>query len=73
MSVTYTYDMPVGGATMMQVSYYSGDQNKVIELEAVFVDGVYDADATEAVVVAQVNTVFDEPIIESVPMEDPPE
>ena len=35
MSVTYTYDMPVGGATMMQVSYYSGDQNKVIELEAV--------------------------------------
>ena len=73
MSVTYNYDKPVGGATMMQVSYYFGDQNKVIELEAVFANGVFDAEATELVVAAQANTVFDEPIIESVPMEDPPE
>jgi len=73
MSVTYNYDEPVGGATMMQVSYYFGDQNKVIELEAVFANGVFDAEATELVVAAQANTVFDEPIIESVPMEDPPE
>ena len=72
MSVTYNYDEPVGGATLMQVSYYSGDQNRVIELEAVFVDGVYDADATEAIVAAQANTVFDDPVIES-PVESPPE
>ena len=39
---------------------------------AIFVDGVYDADATEAVVAAQANTVFDEPVVET-PMEDPPE
>jgi len=73
MSVTYNYDMPVGGATIMQVSYYSGDQNKVIELEAVFANGVYDAEATELVVAAQANTIFDEPIIEPPPMEGPPE
>ena len=72
MSVTYNYDEPVGGATIMQVSYYSGDQNKVIELEAVFVDGVYDANATEAVVAAQANTVFDARTIE-LPTENPPE
>lgn len=72
MSVTYNYDMPVGGATMMQVSYYSGDQNKVIELEAVFTDGVYDSDATALVVVAQADTVFDEPALPT-PTEDPPE
>lgn len=72
MSVTYNYDEPVGGATVMQVSYYSGDQNKVIELEAVFANGVYDAAATEAVVAAQANTVFDEPALPT-PTEDPPE
>lgn len=72
MSVTYNYDEPAGGATMMQVSYYSGDQNKVIELEAVFVNGVYDAAATELVVAAQANTVFDEPTLPT-PTEDPPE
>ena len=72
MSVTYNYDMPVGGATMMQVSYYSGDQNKVIELEAVFTDGVYDSDATALVVAAQADTVFDEPTLPT-PTEDPPE
>lgn len=71
MSVTYNYDMPVGGATMMQVSYYLGDQNKVIELQAVFIDGVYDADATEAVVAAQANTVFDETLAGAI--EGPPE
>lgn len=70
MSVTYNYDMPVGGATMMQVSYYLGDQNKVIELQAVFIDGVYDADATEAVVAAQANTIFDETL--AGPIEGPP-
>lgn len=73
MSVTYNYDEPVGGTTMMQVSYYSGDQNKVIELEAVFVDGVYDSDATELVVAAQVDTVFDSASAGITITEDPPE
>lgn len=61
MDVTYTYDEPVGGATMMQVVYANGSTTKVLELEAVFVGGVYDADATEAVVAAEVETVFAEP------------
>ncbi len=61
MSVTYSYSEPVGGATMMQVVYANGSMTKVLELEAVFVDGVYDATATEAVAAAEVNTVFVEP------------
>lgn len=58
MSITYSYDEPVGGATMMQVVYDNGTQTKVLELEAVFANGVYDADATELVVAAEVDTVF---------------
>tara|TARA_B000000557_G_scaffold119415_1_gene96942 strand:- start:316 stop:477 length:162 start_codon:yes stop_codon:yes gene_type:complete len=46
---------------MMQVVYANGSMTKVLELEAVFVDGVYDATATEAVAAAEVNTVFVEP------------
>lgn len=61
MSVTYSYSEPVGGATMMQVVYDNGSATKVLELEAVFVDGVYDATATEAVAAAQADTVFAEP------------
>jgi len=59
--VTYSYSEPVGGATMMQVVYANGSTTKVLELEAVFVDGVYDANATQAVVAAEVETVFAEP------------
>lgn len=61
MSVTYNYDEPVGGATLMQVSYYSGEQSKTVEFDAVFVDGKYDAEATELVVAAKADTIFDEP------------
>ena len=61
MEVTYSYSEPVGGATMMQVVYDNGSATKVLELEAVFVDGVYDANATQAVVAAEVETVFAEP------------
>jgi len=46
---------------MMQVVYANGSTTKVLELEAVFVDGVYDANATQAVVAAEVETVFAEP------------
>ena len=60
MSVTYSYDEPVGGATIMQVVYAKGSTTKVLELEAVFVDGVYDANATEAVVAGEAETVFAE-------------
>lgn len=61
MKVTYSYSEPVGGATMMQVVYANGSTTRVLELEAVFVDGVYDATATEAVAAAQASTVFVEP------------
>lgn len=60
MEVTYSYSEPVGGATMMQVVYANGSATKVLELEAVFVDGVYDANATEKVVAVEVETVFAE-------------
>lgn len=65
MSVTYSYDEPVGGATMMQVVYRNGAETKVLEIEAVFANGVYDADATELVVATQADTVF------ATPTEDP--
>jgi len=58
MSLTYSYDQPVGNATMIQVVYDDGNQTKVLELEAAFVDGVYDADATEVLVAAAANTML---------------
>jgi len=67
MSVTYSYDQPVGNATMIQVVYDDGTQTKVLELEAAFIDGVYDADATESVVAAEANTVFYNPPEEELP------
>lgn len=61
MSVTYDYSPPVGGATLMQVVYRNGAETKVLEIEAVFTDGAYDADATELAVAAEVNNVFNIP------------
>ena len=58
MSLTYSYDRPVGNATMIQVVFDDGNQTKVFEFEATFTDGVYDADATEATVAAAANTLI---------------
>lgn len=60
MSLTYTYDQPVGSATKIQVVFDDGNQTKVFEFEAAFTDGVYDADATEAIVAAAANTLITE-------------
>ena len=57
MAVTYSYDAPVGGATLIQVVCDNGTQTKVLELEAVFTDGVYDSDATESLVAAEVDNI----------------
>ena len=60
MSLTYTYDQPVGNATMIQVVFDDGNQTKVFEFEAAFANGVYDADATAAIVAAAANTMLEE-------------
>ena len=59
MSVTYSYDEPVGGATEIQVVFEYNDDCRCISMESVFTDGEYDADATEAAVAAVANTMLE--------------
>ena len=47
MAVTYTYDAPDGDATVVEVTFTDGTITHTRSVNAVFVDGVYDADATE--------------------------
>lgn len=47
MAVTYTYEAPEGDATVVEVTFTDGTIAHTRSVNAVFVDGVYDADATE--------------------------
>ena len=47
MAVTYTYEAPEGDATVVEVTFTDGKIEHTRTVNAVFVDGVYDADATE--------------------------
>ena len=47
MAVTYTYEAPEGEATVVEVTFTNGTITHTRRVNAVFVDGVYDADATE--------------------------
>ena len=54
MSISYYYSAPVGGATLIQIVYDNGTDTIMVELDAVFTEGEYDAVATEALVAAKV-------------------
>ena len=47
MAVTWTYDAPEGDATVVEVTFTDGTITHTRGVNAVFVDGVYDATATE--------------------------
>lgn len=47
MSVTYTYNAPEGENKTVDVSFTDGTITHNRQVNAVFTDGVYDADATE--------------------------
>ena len=47
MAVTWTYEAPEEDATVVEVTFTDGTITHVRAVNAVFVDGVYDADATE--------------------------
>lgn len=47
MAVTYTYDAPTGDETSVDVTFTDGTVTHQRGVNAVFTDGVYDADATE--------------------------
>lgn len=47
MAVTYTYEAPEGDSTVVEVTFTDGTITHTRNVNAVFVDGVYDADATE--------------------------
>jgi hypothetical protein len=47
MSVTYTYSAPEGESKTVDVSFTDGEITHNRQVNAVFTDGVYDADATE--------------------------
>lgn len=47
MAVTWTYEAPEGDATVVEVTFTDGTITHTRSVNAVFVDGVYDADATE--------------------------
>ena len=47
MSVTYTYSAPEGESKTIDVSFTDGEITHNRQVNAVFTDGVYDADATE--------------------------
>jgi len=53
-SISYHYGNPVGEATLLQVVYDNGTDTIMVELDAVFTEGEYDAVATEALVAAKV-------------------
>lgn len=46
LSVTYTYEAPTEGDTGVSVVFVSGEITHERTVNAVFTDGVYDADAT---------------------------
>ena len=48
MAVTYTYDAPEEDATIVDVTFTDGTIIHNRAVNAVFIDGVYDASATEA-------------------------
>lgn len=54
MSISYHYDKPAGGATLLQVVYDNGTDTIMVELEAVFTEGEYDVILTEALVAGEV-------------------
>ena len=54
MSISYHYGNPVGEATLLQVVYDNGTDTIMVELDAVFTEGEYDAVATEALVASKV-------------------
>ena len=75
MAVTYTYEAPEGDATVVEVTFTDGTITHTRSVNAVFVDGVYDADATE-VRVSEVGAGVEHKIaagVISIPAEDPEE
>lgn len=54
MSISYHYGSPAGSATVIQVVYDNGTDTIMVELDAVFTEGEYDATATETLVAAGV-------------------
>ena len=54
MSISYHYDKPLGGATLTQVVYDNGTDTIMVEVEAVFTEGEYDAILTEELVVGKI-------------------
>lgn len=47
MAVTYTYDAPTGDEITVNVTFTDGTVTYERPVNAVFTDGIYDADATE--------------------------
>lgn len=47
MPVTYTYEAPADGESQVSVTFVSGEITHERIVNAVFVEGAYDADATE--------------------------
>ena len=75
MAVTWTYDAPEEDATVVEVTFTDGTITHTRSVNAVFVDGVYDADATE-VRVSEVGAGVEHKIaagVISIPAEDPEE
>jgi hypothetical protein len=73
MAVTYTYEAPDGDATVVEVTFTDGTIEHTRTVNAVFVDGVYDSDATETRV-GEVAAGVEHKIavgVISVPAEDP--
>ena len=73
MAVTWTYEAPEGDATVVEVTFTDGTITHTRGVNAVFVDGVYDADATETRV-GEVGAGVEHKIavgVISVPAEDP--
>ena len=75
MAVTWTYDAPEGDETSVEVTFTDGTITHTRSVNAVFVDGVYDADATETRV-SEVGAGVEHKIaagVISVPAEEPAE
>ena len=73
MAVTWTYEAPDGDTTVVEVTFTDGTIEHTRTVNAVFVDGVYDADATETRV-GEVAAGVEHKIavgVISIPAEDP--
>jgi len=75
MAVTWTYEAPEEDATVVEVTFTDGTITHTRNVNAVFVDGVYDATATETRV-GEVGAGVENKIaagVISIPAEEPAE